>query len=293
MQQLRVESLEDSIQSLNHRMEKIEEHWVEIKETADKSGEWARWLMIAGIGLAALFLGFLIIFTIISTSRIRRDLEEIKKMREQATSILEFLRGSRDETINELERTREEREKLKQEGKDLQEIDKRLEELSHRLDTLRRMGLPLDARGWHEKYYEFAKRGHYGEAIAALDEAISLDIDNSIFHNSKTYVLLVWGARLKDEGEEEKAKEKFEEAKESAQKAIELSKGKKGYYNLACAQARLGEWKEALVSLRKSKENKEEITVAPWEDPDFEELIKKYPHEFEGIVGQPPEEEKP
>ncbi|MCK4333911.1 tetratricopeptide repeat protein [candidate division WOR-3 bacterium] len=77
---------------------------------------------------------------------------------------------------------------------------------------------------------------------------------------------------------------------------MELYKGKKGYYNLACAQARLGELDEALESLQKSIDNVERVTVEPWRDNDLESL-RHWPHidRFMRIFGPPSEdvEEKP
>jgi tetratricopeptide (TPR) repeat protein len=88
------------------------------------------------------------------------------------------------------------------------------------------------------------------------------------------------------------ASEKFKDAKKSAQKAIELSKGKKGYYNLACTQARLGELEEALGSLAKAKEikGKEFYPAHAWEDDDLAPLRKPpYRKKFIEIFGPPPE----
>ncbi len=126
----------------------------------------------------------------------------------------------------------------------------------------------------------------YDEAIEAYDEAIRYKPDDHEVHNNKAGTFLRWGATLT--GEE--AREKFELAKKSAKKTIEYSKGKEGHYNLACAQARLGELDEALESLTKYKDNEEVITADPWQDKDLDVLRKgKWRKKFEEIVGPPPE----
>ncbi len=140
----------------------------------------------------------------------------------------------------------------------------------------------------HNKGNALYKLGRYDEATEAYDEAIRIKPDYYKAHNNKAGTFLRWGANLT--GEERR--EKFELAKRSAREALKFSNGKKGYYNLACAQAGLGELDEALDNLKKGKKIKGEEfdSVKAWADPDFA-LLKQgeYRVRFKEIVGPPPE----
>jgi len=139
------------------------------------------------------------------------------------------------------------------------------------------------------------KLGKYENAIEAYEEALKFDPEYWSAHQNKACSLGDWGVMLC--GEE--AIKKFELAIKSAEKAIEHSKGKRGFYNLACAQAMLGEFSKSLDSLQKSKDSgeladAEELGPGPWRDhPFFIPLQKgKWRKRFIEIVGPPPGEGK-
>jgi len=294
-------TIENSIKDLDSRIEKIEINWQGIEEKADDSETWARWITLFGLGLAALFIAFLIIFNVISVKRVKEDLkeindakeqidhdiEEVLSKKEQVDVFLNSLKKTEETIVKEIEEVREEKEKLKKEGKNLEEIDKKYNDLLQRFNTLSEIGIPLSAGGWLETGNEYSDKGNYEGALKAYDKAIGIKPNLHLAYNNKAGTLLKWGATLT--GEE--AKKKFELAKESAKKAIEYSKGKKGHYNLACAQAKLGELDEALNNLKEDKEIKGDDfdTAYAWQDPDFEPLRKgKWRKRFIEIVGPLP-----
>ncbi len=314
--QLKVDALGDSIQTLDHRMEKIEERWSDIKETADASGKWARWLTIGGIGLAALILAALILYGITSTRRVERDLREIEKMREQATSILDFLKGAVDETVNAMERTRKERERSKDEGKDVGELDRKLTELSQRLDIFQRMGLPLDAEGWYETGKEFHRGGNFKDALEVYDKAIELNPEFAEAINSKgcafasldnheqaiidfnTAILLKpdWHIPYYNLGASQYELDEYIYARQNLEEAIELSHGRESLYfvELAKTLMKLNKPDDTLEVLRKAKTMKRFGSMKYlWQMEVFKSLQKSpYLERFRKIVDEKPKSSK-
>jgi tetratricopeptide (TPR) repeat protein len=87
------------------------------------------------------------------------------------------------------------------------------------------------------------------------------------------------GMSLLNQGQEEAARREFEAGLEAYPDAWQ------GYYNLACAEARLGNRDEAIVNLRRAAElDQEVVSKYAFEDDDFTTL--KDDPEFLAIAGQ-------
>ncbi|TKJ44412.1 hypothetical protein CEE36_01330 [candidate division TA06 bacterium B3_TA06] len=176
-----------------------------------------------------------------------------------------------------------------QKGYCLGELGRYEEELKAYEEAIRLR--PDYAKAYGNKGVALSNLGRYDEALKVYDEVIRLKPDDAKAYGNRASALGNWGAKLLEAGESEEAMEKFKKAKESAEKAVEFSKGKIGYYNLACAQARLGEYDGALESLKEWKEKTEDFDPAhAWQDPDLAPLQKPpYRKRFIEIVGPPPE----
>jgi tetratricopeptide (TPR) repeat protein len=418
--QLKVDALGDSIQTLGRRMEKIEERWVEIGKDAEASRKYGDRTVAIVLAVGALIVGALVMYGVINTLRVERDLKEIRGMKEKAETDCKAIKTIREEIeaiakkidymnqgyhyssqkkykealeafenaikedpknanawfqkgnclsklgryeealnafdeairlksnfaeahnnrgtalskLNRLEeslKAHEQAIKIKPDSANayynrgvtldelgrheeaLKAFDKAIRSKPDFTDAHYNRGVTLDELGHYEKalkafdeairlkpdfaeaYYNrgvtLRKLGRHEEALKAYDEAIRLKPDYADAYSNRASALGKWGVTLKGK----QAREKFVEARKNAEKAIELSKGETGYYNLACAQARLGDLDEALGSLRKSKESGEDFpgNAHAWEDDDFTPLRKgKYRKRFIEIVDEKPKPSK-
>ena len=94
---LKVQALEDSIGSLNNRLEKIGDRWSEIEKAADKPAEWLKWFVGVLLGLASAAVVGSVFLGIYNAIRVERDLNEVTKLKKQAQADYEEIRRMKDE----------------------------------------------------------------------------------------------------------------------------------------------------------------------------------------------------
>lgn len=146
---------------------------------------------------------------------------------------------------------------------------------------------PNFARAYYNIGRTLRSMGKYKEAINAFDKAAEIKPNIPIIYNQRSAALIDLGASLKPEY----SRSLFEAAIRDAEKTIELSSASEGFYNLACANAHLKNYEDALEALGKCKIAKgvEFDALHAWEDTDFNELRKPpYLKNFERIVGPKP-----
>jgi tetratricopeptide (TPR) repeat protein len=124
-----------------------------------------------------------------------------------------------------------------------------------------------------------ARGGRYEDALVVCNLALEIRPEDGRAHSNKAFVL----EYLK----------RYGEAQQSAERAIEVSGGKNGHFNLSCILCRQGKLKEALKHLRIATEKGENrdflIGGDPWTRVALEPLRKgHYLKRFIEIVGPLP-----
>lgn len=280
---LQIQALEDSIQTLNHRITRIEDRWPYIEKAADKPAEWLKWFVGILLGLASAAVIGSVTFGIYNIIRVERDVREIKKLKKQAQADCEEIRRMK-EKVN------------KDEG--------RIDILEHQRSPEIRKGLNLLSEGEYEealKVFEevlekvpkedldeaktynligatYAKQKDYNKAVKAYQKAIALDDSYAVF-------FLNLGLALR-------AQRKYPESKEAFEKALERQPVyPQVNYHLALVLTALGEKDKALDHLSIwSHANIPPPKSKLWEEPRLKPLQEgKYRARFIEIVGPPPE----
>lgn len=280
---LKFQALEDSVQSLNPELKKIEEHWSHIEKTAEDSRAYADKVIPIVLAIGGLIAGVFVVYGVINVIRVERDLKEVSELKKQAQADCEEIRKLKKEVAADRKRSEVIRKIVSYMNRGYNYLSQK--KYAEALEAFEKAITedPKNAEAWFEKGYCLSKLGKYEEAIEAYRKSIEFNYYNPSRVHYNIGVILG-------------KKEKYDDAIKEYSEAIKIDRyNGKAHYNLACCYSRKKMFDESLESLRNWKLTGVKLTINPWEDEGLDNLKRERRKEFVEIFGpKPPEDlEKP